>query len=125
MSKIRKVVRRKTNPNLVKLIDTLLKASAENNAKIWKDVAERLAKPTKHMAEVNVGKIERHLKDNEVALIPGKVLGAGEISRAVKVAAFKFSESAKRKIEKAGGTCMSIEELIKENPKGSNVRILV
>ena len=125
MSKIRKVVRRKTNPNLVKLIDTLLKASAENNAKIWKDVAERLAKPTKHMAEVNVGKIERYLKDNEVALIPGKVLGAGEISRAIKVAAFKFSESAKRKIEKAGGTCMSIEELIKENPKGSNVRILV
>ncbi|ADC66102.1 ribosomal protein L15 [Ferroglobus placidus DSM 10642] len=125
MSKIRKVVRRKTNPNLVRLIDTLLKASAENKAKIWKDVAERLAKPTKHMAEVNVGKIERHLKDNEIALIPGKVLGAGEISRAVKVAAFKFSESAKRKIEEAGGRCMSIEELIKENPKGSNVRILV
>ncbi len=125
MSKIRKVVRRKTNPNLVKLIDTLLKASAENKAKIWKDVAERLAKPTKHMAEVNVGKIERYLKDGETALIPGKVLGAGEISRAVKVAAFKFSESAKKKIEAAGGKCMSIEELIQENPKGSNVRILV
>ena len=32
-----------------------------------------------------------------------KVLGDGEISRALKVTASKFSESAKAKIEKAGG----------------------
>ncbi len=32
-----------------------------------------------------------------------KVLGEGEISRAVKITAAKFSESAKAKIEKAGG----------------------
>ena len=32
-----------------------------------------------------------------------KILGDGELSRAVKVTAAKFSESAKAKIEKAGG----------------------
>lgn len=32
-----------------------------------------------------------------------KVLGTGELTRAFKVTAFKFSESAKAKIEKAGG----------------------
>jgi large subunit ribosomal protein L15 len=32
-----------------------------------------------------------------------KILGDGEISRAIKVTATKFSESAKAKIEKAGG----------------------
>jgi len=32
-----------------------------------------------------------------------KVLGDGELSRAIKVSAAKFSESAKAKIEKAGG----------------------
>jgi large subunit ribosomal protein L15 len=32
-----------------------------------------------------------------------KVLGDGELSRAIKVTAAKFSESAKAKIEKAGG----------------------
>ncbi len=32
-----------------------------------------------------------------------KILGDGEISRAIKVTAAKFSESAKAKIEKAGG----------------------
>jgi large subunit ribosomal protein L15 len=36
---------------------------------------------------------------------PVKVLGNGEIDRALTVVAHKFSKSAKEKIEKAGGTC--------------------
>jgi len=32
-----------------------------------------------------------------------KILGGGEITRALKITATKFSESAKAKIEKAGG----------------------
>jgi large subunit ribosomal protein L15 len=36
---------------------------------------------------------------------PVKVLGEGEIGRAVTVTAHKFSKSAREKIEQAGGTC--------------------
>jgi len=36
-----------------------------------------------------------------------KILGNGEISRALKVTAAKFSESAKAKIEKAGGQAIT------------------
>ena len=35
--------------------------------------------------------------------VPVKILGTGEIARALKVTAAKFSASAKEKIEKAGG----------------------
>ncbi|RLE17734.1 MAG: 50S ribosomal protein L15 [Acidobacteria bacterium] len=38
-----------------------------------------------------------------------KILGNGEIERAVTVKAHKFSKSAKEKIEKAGGTCEVLE----------------
>jgi large subunit ribosomal protein L15 len=38
-----------------------------------------------------------------------KILGTGEISRALKVTATKFSESAKAKIEKAGGQAIVAE----------------
>ena len=38
------------------------------------------------------------------ALKPVKVLGEGELNKAVNVTASKFSSSAKEKIEKAGGT---------------------
>lgn len=37
--------------------------------------------------------------------LPLKVLGCGEISKALKVKAVKFSASAKAKIEAAGGSC--------------------
>jgi len=38
-----------------------------------------------------------------------KILGNGEINRAVTVKAHKFSKSAREKIEKAGGKCEVIE----------------
>lgn len=124
MSKIRKLQRRKSNPNLVRLIDTLLEEAAKNNAAVWKDVAERLAKPTGNYAEVNVSKLERYAKPEEYVIVPGKVLGAGKLSKPVKVAALSFSESAKRKISEAGGEFMTISELLKVNPSGSRIRIM-
>ena len=124
MSKIRRLAKRKSNPNLVKLIDDLLKASAMNNAPIWKDIAERLAKPKRLYAEVNVAKIQRYANEGETVLVPGKVLGGGKINKPVTVAALSFSETAKRKIIEAGGKCITIKELIESNPKGSGVRIM-
>ena len=40
---------------------------------------------------------------------PLKILGEGELSRAVKVSANRFSASAKAKIEKAGGQAVTID----------------
>ncbi len=40
------------------------------------------------------------------ASLPVKILGVGEIARALKVTAAKFSGSAKEKIEKAGGQAL-------------------
>jgi large subunit ribosomal protein L15 len=37
--------------------------------------------------------------------VPVKVLGQGEISKKLTVHAHGFSETARRKIEEAGGTC--------------------
>ena len=42
----------------------------------------------------------KHLRE------PVKVLGNGELSKKLTVSAHKFSESAKQKIEAAGGTCV-------------------
>ena len=115
--------RRKTNPQLIKTINFLYKAARKYKAAIWKDVAERLEKPSRNWAEVNVGKIAKHLKEGEIALVPGKVLGMGEAGK-IEVAAWKFSKTAREKIEKAGGKCYSLIEIVEKNPKGSNIRIL-
>jgi large subunit ribosomal protein L18e len=117
-------VMRKTNPNLVSLIERLKREAYENKAPVWRDVADRLNKPKQNWAEVNLSRIERFASDNETLVIAGKLLGAGAISKKVTVAAFKCSEAAREKIASAGGRSMSIEELLSSNPKGSGIRIM-
>lgn len=113
-----------TNIYLKELIGRLRKFGYEKNAPIWISVAEKLEKPRRKKIEVNISRIERNVKEGETIVVPGVVLGSGELTKKIKVAAWRFSSSAKIKIEKAGGECLSIEELIEKNPRGSGVRII-
>ena len=114
-----------TNPELVRLIESLKIESYKNNRRIWRDIAKRLSKSSRRRAEVNISKINRYTKENYVVIVPGKVLGAGKLNHKVTVAALSFSEGAKRAIEGVGGQCLSIEELLEKNPKGSLIKIMV
>ena len=115
---------KKTNPALITLIKGLKKTAYENKAVIWKDIAERLEKPLRNWPEINLNHIDIHIQEKETALIPGKVLSTGKLTKKVSIAAWSFSEKASEKIKKAGGKTLTIEELIKHNPKGKDVRIL-
>ena len=44
-----------------------------------------------------------HASDGDVIVVPGKVLGTGDLNRKVTVAAFSFSKSAVEKIRNAKG----------------------
>jgi large subunit ribosomal protein L18e len=115
---------RKTNEHLLELIQGLYEASAKEGAPIWRDVARRLEHTNRLRSEVNVGKIDRFAKKNERVVIPGKVLGSGDLTKPVHVAAWRFSEQARTKIEAAGGKAITIPELVSEVPKGSGVRLM-
>jgi large subunit ribosomal protein L18e len=114
---------RKTNPKIVSLILTLKDRANIDAAPIWKDIAKRLEIPSRNYATVNLSKINRHTANYDVLLIPGKVLGAGLIDHPVTVSAVNFSGSAIKKITEAGGKCLSLEEIMETNPKGSGIRI--
>jgi len=113
-----------TNPELIDLIRFLKKQGRENKADIWRDIAERLAKPKRKRIAVNISRLNRYTQKNEMVVVPGKVLGTGEIGHPVTVTAFAFSEKAKEKIKARRGKCLSFFDLIKKNPKGSKVRII-
>jgi len=128
--------KRKTNPQINKLIEDLKRIARENSAPIWRDIAKRLEKPRRNYAAVNLSKINRYSSSNDTILVPGKVLSSGTIEKPVTVAALGFSKKALEKICKCGeggkegkggerGKCITIEELIKNNPKGSGVKIIV
>ncbi len=114
----------KTNPTLISLINELKKQANEKEAPIWKDIAKRLEKPLRNWPEVNLDKISKYVQNKETALIPGKVLSTGNLDKKITISAWSFSEKAEEKIKKAGGKTISIEELMKNNPKGKDIRIM-
>lgn len=73
---------------------------------------------------MNISRLNRYTKVGDTVVVPGKVLGAGNLDHAVNVAAFSFSQQAQSKVLKAKGKCLSISKLVEENPKGSGVKII-
>lgn len=88
----------------------------------------------KHFVLVNVRDLETACKNgDEVTLeslaklgvvrdtsLPLKVLGEGELSKKLTVTAAKFSASAKKKIEAAGGTATEIVKRKWQRPDGES-----
>jgi large subunit ribosomal protein L18e len=113
-----------TNPELLETIRFLKVQARENKSRIWTDVAERLSSSRNRRAVINLNHISRATQKDSLVIVPGKVLGAGAIKGPVVVGAFQFSESAKAKIEQAGGKCIGIKDFVSKYPKGSKVQIL-
>ena len=113
-----------TNPILKQLIEDLKKKSIELRSPFLKDIAEKLNKPRRKRIEVNLAHIERHTKEGDIVIVPGVVLGYGELSKPITVSAWRFSKQAKEKIKKSKSKALSIRELIKINPRGSRVKIM-
>ncbi|MBI1935108.1 50S ribosomal protein L18e [Candidatus Woesearchaeota archaeon] len=113
-----------TNPILLRLITELKRKSSDQNINVWRRVADDLEKPTRQRRVVNLSSISRHTKENETIVVPGKVLGAGDLEHKVIISAFQFSVGAKEKIEKAGAKIVPLLELSKSNPSGKGIKII-
>lgn len=99
-----------TNPNTTALISAFRK----KKEKFYLQLARHLAKPARNKSAVNVTKIQRSAVQNDTVAIPGRVLGAGEITKPVTVYALHFSKEAKTKINRAGGKCEHLSHLDKK-----------
>lgn len=118
-----KGIERKSDPVLLDTV-AALRSAGRDGAPIWRDIASRLAGPSRHWAQVNVGKVAQHLRDGENAVVPGKLLGSGELGKAVTVVAWNASASAQAKVAAAGGKVLTLSEGAKAFPKGEKCRII-
>ncbi|MGC8831603.1 MAG: 50S ribosomal protein L18e [Thermoproteota archaeon] len=98
---------------------------ASKKSRFWRSVGKLLSRPGRRMPEVNVGKIAHLTTPGDRVVVPGKVLGKGEIGHSITVAAFSFSSSALAKLRSAGCTVMRLDEFARSEPKGSGVKIIV
>lgn len=108
-----------SNPILVETIEFL----QDQEANIWNEVAENLGKVNRRRPEVNISDIERNTSDGDTVVVPGKVLGTGNLDKSVDVAAFQASKGAKEEI-KENGEFMFIRDLVEDNPEGSDVKVI-
>ena len=113
-----------TNPLLKDLIGELKKRSNEQSVNLWKRVALDLERPTRNRRAVNLSRINRYTKENEVVVVPGKVLGSGMLDHKLTISAYQFSEQAKDKLEKNGSQIVNLLDLSKEKPNGKKIRII-
>ncbi len=117
-TRIKKRTRNKTNKELVETIQL-----AKKNP-VWLNVSGYLSSSTRNMPEVNLSEIELNSKEGDTIIVPGKVLGEGDITKKLRVCAFKFSHEAFIKLKnKKCETVMLIDE-IKKNPKAMGVRVI-
>jgi len=113
-----------TNPQIMQLIEQLKTQSRTKDAALWREVAEKLSKPSRQRISVNLSRINRCTEKNATVVVPGKVLASGALNHAVTVAAFDASDKAKEKLAAAKAKYLTITELMEKNPEGSNVTIM-
>ncbi|MEW6062786.1 MAG: 50S ribosomal protein L18e [Nanoarchaeota archaeon] len=112
-----------TNPITKRIVIALEKAGRKERVNLWKRIAYELQRPRRQRREANLSKINKYARENEIALVPGKVLSNGQLTKKITVAALSFSKSAEEKINKIG-KAITIQQLLRENPKARRVRII-
>lgn len=115
-SKIENRIRKKMNPYLISTAIALKKTNPE--------IAKILVMPKRKMVRVNLEELETQVKDGENVLVPGKVLGDGDLTKNVKIVAYSFSENAVEKLKKAKIDFSELGEELKTNKKLNDYRII-
>ena len=112
------------NQTVLHMIKDLKQASKKNEAPIWSRLADLAVKPSTSRRVVNLARINKITKENNVLFVPGKVLGTGNISHKISLCSFSISRTATKKIIQSGGKIMKLSDMIEKYPTGKGVTII-
>jgi large subunit ribosomal protein L18e len=118
------VIIRKKNPQLARVIIELERAAKAHKAPVWRAAADRLARSRHQVFPLNVAHLERLAEPKQTILVPGKLLGEGSLTKPLTIGAISYSSEARSKVQAAGGTTLTILELLKTHADGKGVRLL-
>lgn len=107
-----------------KLVAGLEKKSRADGKKLWKALAERLEKPRRKKVAANIAKVNAAAKKfkGKTIIVPGKVLGKGELEEKATVVAAEASAEAQKKIN-AKGKFVPLKEFIEKGEAKNTVII--
>jgi large subunit ribosomal protein L18e len=103
----------------------LIRRLENTKINIWREIATILRRARRTRPETNLSHINRVVKDGDVVVIPGKILGAGDLSKkSITIGALCWSESVEAKLNTAGAKLLSLPQMLDQYPTGSNVRLI-
>ena len=111
------------NQVVLHMVKDLKQASKKNEAPIWSKLADLAIKPSSSRRVINLTRINKNTKENDILFVPGKVLGTGDISHKITLSSFSMSAPAANKIIQTGGKIMTYSDMIKKYPTGKGVII--
>jgi large subunit ribosomal protein L18e len=115
-TKIKERTKKKSNPALLENLRFLRNI----NSPFWTRVAGLISKPKRKSIAVNIEKINKYTKEGEVVVVPGKVLGQGEMNHKITLASVASTEDARNKVK-----IIKISDLVNKNPKGEGIKIIM
>jgi large subunit ribosomal protein L18e len=99
-------------------------AMVAKNQEAWRSIAQAVSGSRRNYSSVNLDRINKESENGETIIIPGKVLGNGELNKKIKICALYFSSSAVHKIKNAKSEMVKLIEEIKTNPSAKGVKII-
>lgn len=112
------------NPILHRTRIVLRRAARKSRTPLWRDLAERLARPRRSRAEVNLSKLSRVTDPKDRVIVPGKVLGSGLVTHPLIIGALQYSGAARAKIRAAGGEPLTISQFTERFPDPQGVKLI-
>jgi large subunit ribosomal protein L18e len=101
------------NTKISRWIEVLSKSRESAKNRKLLDYLTRLAsKPKRQRISVNLYKLDRLSGNNESIVVPGKVLGTGDIKKSINITAIDFSSSAKEKLKSSNCKIVDISEMV-------------
>ncbi len=110
--------KRKTNPIL---IETIFTARKNKN---WFHLAHILSGSTSKFATINLSELDAKTTPGDTVVIPGKVLGSGNLTKKIRICALSASADTMEKLKKTKSEFVSILDEIKKNPKAEGIKII-
>ena len=92
----------------------LITGLKKKKEKFYLALARHLEKSARSKRAVNIQELKKFSKKYDNLVVPGKVLGIGELDKPVNVYAFSFSKEARMKITKTGGKALSLKDLLND-----------
>jgi len=112
-----------------KLLEKLYSFLARRaDSKFALTITKRLRMSRINNAPISISRMARYMKNKEdkIAVIVGAVTNDTRLLElpAMKVAALRFTEAARAQITKAGGECLTLDQLALRAPKGNGTVLL-